>query len=277
MMHHYDMNRRSLRLALMGGVVALALTGCHTSQKTTGNRAVLKAESERYEAALQQALTAESFQSKTTVGMGSLSLKGTLSMRQKKELLLTVKAPLLGLEIARVEATADSLWLIDKYDKVYVSLSIAEMAARIGGDVDLEALQCLLSGRMYVPGRGAATKSDFKRFAWTTEGDNLVGTYTAPDRYTLSYTINADNYLTATRVTLPDQTTSAEWTYADHTTSGRYVYPAKETLTFGSKTGTLTLGAPTVPAPSWTKFTPATNYKAVTAQELLETLKKMKH
>lgn len=277
MIHHNDTRHSRMWLPLVGGLMALTLTGCHTSQKASGNRAELKAESERYEAALQQALTAESFQSKTTVGMGSMSLKGTLSMRQKKDLLLTVKAPLLGFEIARLEATTDSLWLYDKYDKVYMALSITEMANRIGGDVDLEALQCLLAGRMYVPGRGAATKSDFKRFTWTTEGDNLVGTYTAKGRYELTYTINANNYLTATRVTLNDQTTSAEWTYSDHTESGKYIYPAKETLKFGSKTGTLTLGAPTVPAPSWTKFQPATNYKAVTAQELLETLKKLKN
>jgi outer membrane biogenesis lipoprotein LolB len=266
---------------MLGGGLLLTLTGCHTTKNATSSRAELKAESERFETALQQALTAESFQSKVTVGMSSLSLKGQLKMHQRKDLLLQVNAPLLGFEIARVQATTDSLWMVDKYDKVYVALSIKEVSRSIGGDIDLEALQCLLTGRIYVPGRGAASKSDFKRFTWTTEGDNLVGTYTAEGRYTLSYTINADNYLSATTVTLADGSATAAWNYANHTQSGNYYYPQQETLKFvkGERTvqGSLNLNAPTIPAATWNAFQPGSGYKQVEPLQLIETLKKAKN
>ncbi len=266
---------------LMGGLACLALTGCHTTQHTTGNRATLKAESERYETALQQAMTAESMQQKVTYGMNGLSLKGALKMHRRKDLLLTVNAPLLGFELARVEATQDSVWLVDKFDKVYAAYSVAALSEYIGGDVDLEALQCLLTGRIYVPGRGAATKSDFKRFNWTAEGDALVGTYTAGNRYTLTYTISADNFLTQTRVETANGSTVAEWNYSGHTQSDTYYYPTQEQLSVKrgeaqSLSGTLTLGAPTIPTGNWTAFSPTSSYKQVEAKELVETLKKNK-
>jgi outer membrane biogenesis lipoprotein LolB len=273
--------RRKVQGALLCGAIGLLLTGCHTTQRTGVSKAELKAESERYEAALQQALTAESCQQKVTLSMGSTSLKGSLKMHRGKDLLLSVNAPLLGFEIARVEATADSVWLVDKFDKVYVALSIADMSRSIGGDVDLEALQCLLTGRIYVPGRGAAGNSDFKRFSWSTSGDDLIGSYTANGRYTLIYTIDGDNRLAKTTVALADSSSVASWSYGSYTTDGSWCYPTRQTISFvkGEKTvnGSMTLGAPTVPAATWSHFASPSSYKQVDVPQLVETLKKAKN
>jgi hypothetical protein len=281
-MYISKINMKALNLKTLGSVLCcgMMLTSCHTTRQATGSRVVLKAESERYEAAISHAFAPESFQSKITMGMGNKSLKGALKMTNKKRLLLSVNAPLVGIEVARVEANSDSLRIVDKFDKCYVSYSMQELSDRIGGEVDLEAVQCLFTGRMYVPGRGAAGRSDFKRFAWHEEGEQLVGQYTSAGRYTLSYTLNAENCLAATEVVTADSSVVVRWSYEDHQSLNDALYPGRELLNVqtGGKSfqGSLTLGTPTVPAAPWSDFTPSRNYQTVTMPQLIETIKKLK-
>lgn len=258
------------------------LAGCHRSRSVVGgDSSYSKADRERYEAALKGYVAYQSLQSKVVFRMGGKSLKGTLRMVEGKHLMLAVNAPLLGFEVARVEMEHDSVWIINKFDKTYAIGTFTEMQERLGTDVSLEALQCLLIGRMYLPGRGAAAASDFKQFMWTTMVDgSLVGEYSQDARYTITYVIGENNRLKEVVLKVPARDVEVRWSYEKYASVGKTFWPGSETLSahIADKQvkGEMTLGTPTFSIPMWNRFVPSRGYKRVSVVELMNAVKKLK-
>jgi len=260
----------------------LLLSGCSRSRSVVGgDSSYSKADRERYESVVKEHIAYQSLQSKIVFRMRGKSLKGTLRMVEGKRLMLAVNAPLLGFEIARIEMDEDSVWMVDKLDKMYAVGTFSEMKERLGTDISLEALQSLLTGRMYLPGRGTATASDFKRFTWTSMVDgSLVGEYSQDARYVMSYVIGENNRLKEVALKVPARDVEVRWNYAGYTAVENTFWPGSETLTVhiaGKQLkGEMSLGTPSLSIPMWSRFVPSRSYRRVTAAELMEAIKKLK-
>lgn len=258
------------------------LTGCNRSRSVVGgDSSYSKAEQERYEAALKDFVAYQSLQSKVVFRMGGKSLKGTLRMVEGKRLMLAVNAPLLGFEVARVEMDHDSVWVVNKFDKTYAISTFSEMQERLGIDISLEALQCLLIGRIYLPGHGVATTSDFKRFSWTAMVDgSLVGEYSQDTRYTITYVIGENNRLKEVVLQVPARDVEVRWSYGGYASVGKTFWPGSETLAArvaGKQVkGEMTLGTPSFSIPVWSGFVPSRGYRRVSVVELMNAVKKLK-
>ncbi len=258
------------------------LSGCNRSRTAVGgDSSYSKADRERYEASLKGLVSYQSLQSKVVFRMRNKSLKGTLRMVDGKRLMLAVNAPLLGFEVARVEMDHDSVWIVNKFDKTYATGTFSEMKECLGTDISLEALQCLLVGRMYLPGRGPASASDFRQFAWTSMVDgSLVGEYSQDSRYVMTYVIGDNSRLKEVSLKVPVRDVEVRWDYAGYTAVGGDFWPGSETLTAhvaGRQVkGEMTLGAPTFSIPMWSRFVPSRGYRKVSAGELMEAIKKLK-
>lgn len=258
--------------------VALSLTGCRSAKKATGglDKQMMQEAKTRYEANIGRNFAYENLQAKMKYSLGGKSLSGKLNIEHGKRLCMTVTV--LGIEVARIDANAETVYVVDKVDKVYAQASIAEVASRIGleNEAKLEALEALLLGRMFVPGQGLAAKSDFSRLVWYPLDNNELQADYVADRYQLSYILNADNYLVATQVNVPNKETSFVWEYANHQSVDAGSMPTRETLSVKGSldvSAELSMSAPSTAKKGWSSFSPTANYKQVTFLELIDIVK----
>lgn len=262
---------------------ALTLVGCRSSKHVAGglDKQQMGEAKSRYEANLSRNFAYDGLQAKMKYSLGNKGLSGKLNIEHGKRLCMTVTV--LGIEVARVEANTETVYVIDKVDKVYAQASIAEVASRIGleNEAKLEAIEALLLGRMFVPGQGPATKSDFARLTWwPLENDELQADYET-EKYQLSYILNKDNYLVATQVKVPSRDATFVWEYANPQSVGDGAMPGRETLSVKGPqdmSADLTLNSPSVGKKGWNSFNPASsNYRQVSFSELIEIVKNLKN
>lgn len=83
----------------------------------------------------------------------SISASGKLTM--VRDSLVHVSMRVLGIEVAVVRATRDSVYVIDKFHRYLLAEPMAAVSSRTG--IGLADMQNLLLGRAFVPGRGVAT------------------------------------------------------------------------------------------------------------------------
>jgi len=263
--------------------MALLMSGCRSSKNTTSGlgKEELAAAKERYEAVVARNFKYDNLQAKLKYSLGiGKSLNGKLNIEHGKRLCMTVTV--LGIEVARVEADQQYVTVVQKVDKVYARVPIAEAASKLGleDEAKLEAVEALLLGRMFVPGRGVAEAGDFNKLVWyPMENSELQGDYLA-EKYQLSYVMNDKNYLVATQVKVNSNANTFVWEYANPIEIEGGTMPTEETLSVSgarSLSANITMSSPSVSKKSWNSFSPGSNYREVTLPELIETIKKLKN
>lgn len=261
--------------------MAMLLAGCYSNKNVATGTANQTQAKVRYEAAVGQNFDYDCLQSKVKYLFEGKSLSGKMNLEHGKRLCLT--ATVLGIEVARIEANTEWVYIVDKFDKVYAEVPIAEFASRMGlqEEAKLETLEALLLGRMYLPGKGEAKASDFKQFVWNAaEKNGVCGQYKAT-KYALTYFIDADNNLCKTQVEVPSNDMTFTWSYTSYQEAGKGKMPSAETLQGQSPSlnlsAQITMGTPTLSKKGWNSFTPASNYKKVSVTDLVEMIKNLKN
>ena len=269
--------------------VLIMLTSCSSKKKvvkgTDGsdlqNVAAVALEKNRYEEVLQNAYDFKHLQSRVKYSFGSKSLNGRLNIERGKRLCLTVTV--MGIEVARMEVNQEKVVIVDKFDKLYCEYSIEEFAEKTGmkDEMRYEALECLLLGRIFIPGEGEAESRDFKKLTWASEGDLLKGEVSKA-KYSLQYVIGADNRLSQTEVkpTKEGEDKSVVCQYAGYQPieGGAFATAVQFSVVGAEKPlkADISLTTP-IMGKTWTSFTPNDNYTKVTLKELATAVKNLKN
>lgn len=278
-------NNMKIRYISFLMILVAFLSACSTQKKVIGNLTGPNPERARFESVIANNYKYEALQSKVKLSMGSSSLNGKICLESGKRLCLLVNAPLLGFEVARIEATADSAILVDKFDKAYTVVPLGEltqMEALAGHE--MEALECLMLGRIFIPGKGQATSKDYGLLTWSTPtnaaGENPLSTGVYKGKnYDLAYTINSLGQLTSTSLTMADGK-KAVWQYASYKELEKKSLPASETIKASNNEDKelqagISFTNPTLGESTWRDFEPNASFRRVTLKELGEILKKM--
>lgn len=114
-----------------------------------------------------------------------------LYMKRGAELLISVRVPLKG-EVARLEADRDSILVINKLNRTYISESLVTLQRL--ADVTLSDIQDLFLGRVFLAGRGTLSKTDARRVDIYSENDGwLVVPTGQPDDSLVHYGFKTDS------------------------------------------------------------------------------------
>ena len=259
----------------------LLVSACHSSKKTLGTltKEEMNSAKTRYEAVVANQFKYDAFQAKLKYSLGGKSLSGRLTIEHGKRLSLTVTV--MGIEVARVEATPEEVMVVDKVDKVYAKVAFAEAAAHMGlqEEAKLETLEALFLGRIYLPGSGEATKGDFAKFAWYPMPNNEMQADYVTEQYQLSYVFDANNRLVVTQVKVPAKSSSFVWEYDSPVAVAEGSVPGQHTLTASAQqtlSAQLSMSSPAVNKKSGAAFRPSDNYRQVSFPELVEIVKNLK-
>jgi len=242
--------------------------------------AIVNSQKSRFDDALKNYNDYNLFQARTKYSFGGKSLSGRFNVEHGKRMKLT--ATVLGIEVIRIEITTEQVTLVDKMDKLYTVLSIGEFAQKLGMQAEMryDALECLLMGRMFVPGKGEAKSSDFKSLNWeilpTTD---LRGVYTK-DKYAINYDIDQNNILKITTVKLEndDKNMTFEYEYSNYQKLGDLQFPGTSSIRINGLEDTIyaeiAMSNP-VEGKNWTAFVPSGEYRQVTISELVTAIKNL--
>ena len=241
----------------------------------------LTLEKDRYETLLNNAYDFGLLQSKAKFSLGSTSLSGRLNVEHGKRLCMSVSV--IGIEVARVEVNTKTVTVVDKFDKLYAELTFKDFAKQLGLEDELQydALESILLGRMFIPGSGVAQLKDFKKLNWTIGNNSELTGVIAKPRYTLTYSIDEENHLTNTCVMVNGASeSSVSCAYSDYLPIDGGLFATNETLNIASEKlkikANLSLSAPTM-GKNWVSFTPNESYRKATIQEVISAVKNMKN
>ena len=101
-------------------------------------------------------------------GQKDAKVSATLRLKRGESIQLLV-APLLGIEVARLEITPGGLLAVDRLNKRYVKVSFEELSRLANTDLSFNILQSLFLNELFLPGKVQLDVSDAKSFRISLE------------------------------------------------------------------------------------------------------------
>lgn len=211
----------------------------------------------------------------TFVQNGSaMDVSGNIKIKKDSIVILSMQ-PFLGLEVARVVVTADEFLVIDRFNKRYSQIRMADVRQQLGMDINFGILQSMLTNSLFIIDKeGQAKVSDFKeanigtlKLLQRTSG-KVIQEFSVDSAYTVSSaSIFADG-----------EPYSLKWSYSSFSeiaNNVRFPMQIKLTANNGSRTQQFDIKYGKIEIDKSTNFEsniPA-GYKKVTVEELLGALK----
>ena len=158
-------------------------------------------------------------------GNNNMSIKGTISSEHNKSLTVSIQM-LLGIEIARIHCTPDSIWALDKLSQRYYVADFKTFEKELG--TDFYGLQALLTNRTFDP-----EKLDFENFTVDNVEENYILALNK-DMYT-EFIIEGGKYLTRTLLKKNNSGSYLMTNYSAFLPVGEFFFPSKVDCIFQSK------------------------------------------
>ena len=273
--------RNTLLAAMAVWLLAGSLTGCSPTRQLAGGSA--EAAMRRISsplAGMAQPLAGHTditmrMALNATVEGKTLPLKGTLRMYRGEVIQLSLTA--MGLvEIARMEAAPDAVYIIDRLGKQYAVVSYSSIPGLGNTLLDYSLIESLLWNELFIPGQKSIA-SNLQLF--TTEetegGQQLIYPKT---QKMLACRFWADKDFTRLqKMRLQLGQIQSDWEYKGYQTFGNSRYPTSLTanvMAGGRKaTADFTFTNLTLDTKDWQKRTNLSNYRKVSVDVLLSKLK----
>lgn len=223
-------------------LIALLLTGCSTSRNALRNTVIGGLSGTEYmEKVIEWTPQRENLTARTRVqlnmGSESSSVSVNANMRIRRgELIRLSVAPVLGIEVARMDITPKGVLVIDKMNRRYVEIGFAEVADILKVEVDFNALQSLFLNEIFLPGRESLTVEDAVKFD-LSEQDGRAHLQVRDSRSQMKdsrysfFTSATDGRLEETVISLKDLPYALHCRYTDFTMVGSDVFPQSIELT----------------------------------------------
>lgn len=197
-------------------IVLLAFTTMFTACKTSkiGKPQHGKVGVERINQAIQSQFQYDYFTSKGDVeietGTNRISSKSELRMIRNEAIQLSAQ-PILGIEVARLGITTDTLIILDRMGKQYVAESLIPVKSLLPKELNLETLQALLTNQLFTANDKKLSASDFT----SKEDGNKLLLVTKGKVVNFEFTLNPEARLTETKVLSKNGNIIATCSYHD--------------------------------------------------------------
>jgi len=145
------MNRSTLFYALLG--LLLVISGCGSTKK--GTKAVKERSAEYImQQVAQNQIQADWLDARARISYADedMSVRGTALIRIQRDSLVWMSVRKLGFEVARVQVTKDSVYVIDRINNEYGIFDLGYIQTSYNLPADFQLLQTILMGDAWFPG-----------------------------------------------------------------------------------------------------------------------------
>lgn len=154
-------------------------------------------------------------------------VNASLRIRRGEVIQLSV-APMLGIEVARLELTPDGVLLVDRLHKRFVKASFTEVSRLLHVDLNFHILQSLFMNELFLPGKVTLGSEDVSSFILSAVGNQAVLQPKKTRRINYQFYTSADNgSLQKTILGLKGTKYALSWDYSDFTNLEGRLFPKK--------------------------------------------------
>lgn len=229
--------KKIIYIFLATATLMTALSACHSSKSSVSESGDTTPSGDRAAkfdlAKVIDAVPAEwtTLQVPLTIEMESpASFKAGAKAYMTRDSSIYLSFTILGMEMAAVQITNDSVLGVDKLHKRYVAESISSITANY--PVSVSTFQDMLMGQIFLPGVNTLTEKNLKEFKLRTKENRMdaipVRQY---DPFALSFHFSPDDMLECCQVLTENSTFSMTYTNPTQMTLGSL--PGTEYLFFG--------------------------------------------
>ena len=212
-------------------LLVLILTSCSTSRNTLRNTTIGGLSGTEYmEKVIEWTPSRDNLTARARielkVGSSSpMSVNANMRVRRGEIIRFSV-APILGIEVARIDITPDKIMAVDRMNKRYVELGFAEISSLLNTELDFNILQSLILNEIFIPGKDKLSVADASGFTLSPYADRARLQVKGTKRIGYSFFTSAtDGRLEETVIALKDLPYSLHCRYADFTMLGNDVFP----------------------------------------------------
>lgn len=212
---------------MMWCVALTLLVACGTQKKVTeGNQqnpsavnatATAVTESQRLDAiiATQGAWNTMKTNGNLSISGAGKSFSSAMQMRMTRDEAIYISLrPLLGIEAGRLLIKGDSLFVINKLQKLYLAEKVSLLTAGVPATVGM--MQDMFLGRSFVMGEGTINGSRKSKVNLTTDGSkSQVKPKSQPSDFTYQFTYDEKNHILSLDVKLKKGDGAYSMTYGD--------------------------------------------------------------
>ena len=217
--------------------VVLLLSSCKTKQET-GSAVSLKQRNnqELISAVLSNTVEYDKFSAKLGVKLkpglekSTTSVPASLRIIKGQALMLSLQIPILNAEVFRMVVTPDSLLLIDRRSKMYVSEALKDIQNVANFAFEYQNLEALFTNQLFIAGKTEITPADYSLFQ--VEQTEYEAQFTSEDNQGITYSFISD-YTDRIRkaeiksTSKSNNSTQMNWWYDDFELIKDRVFPVK--------------------------------------------------
>jgi hypothetical protein len=145
---------------------------------------------------------------------------------KKGEVIQLSVAPLLGIEVARLEISPERILAVDRLHKQYVEVSFEDLNRMANLNLSFNVLQSLFMNEIFLPGKETVEVYDLHRFRMTSEGNYALWKVKDTKKLAYSFRTTADKgWLENTSVALSGTPYALNWTYGEFCKLGAAYFP----------------------------------------------------
>lgn len=219
-------------------LLVLILTSCSTSRNTLRNTTIGGLSGTEYmEKVIEWTPSRDNLTARArielNVGSSSpMSVNANMRVRRGEIIRFSV-APILGIEVARIDITPDKIMAVDRMNKRYVELGFAEISSLLNTELDFNILQSLILNEIFIPGKDKLSVADASGFTLSPYADRARLQVKGTKRIGYSFFTSAtDGRLEETVIALKNLPYSLHCRYADFTMLGNDVFPQSIEMMF---------------------------------------------
>ena len=274
---------RKLNLLLIV-LAILVLASCGSSRKTTEIPMIGGLKGTDYlEQVIELAPSWQCVSGKVALNLdmgkkGRTHVNATLRMKRDEAIQLSV-APLLGIEVARLELSPEGILLLDRVNKRYVTVSFHELSQWAKADLDYNILQCLFLNELFLPGKKRLQPDDAGAFRIDVR-DSYAQLQVAASR-TLEYSFRTSvtqPQLLRSDIAVRNTSYGLQWDYSDFADLDGRPFPQRMLLSVTGSADPLSLDMKfsrmNVNSNWETRTEIPSRYDKVTIEEILNLLSK---
>lgn len=206
-------------------------------------------------------------------------VSGTLRIKRGEVIQLSV-APLLGIEVARMEITPDRILVVDRLNKCYVEASFDMLSQLANTELNFYILQSLMLNELFLPNKSQLAVGDADKFHISSESDKALLEAKSGKVFTYRFwTTAAEGLLAKTCIGMKGADYVLDWSYDDFGSLSNKLFPqhmvvgvgegADKKFSLDMKLSRLSTSG------SWnTRTELSSKYKKIELQELLKLLLK---
>lgn len=211
-------------------LLLLLIASCKSSAPGSSSSGIKSMEEIKImEEVIKNSPSFETFSSKmrltAVLGGKETSVNGSLKMKRNELIQLSV-APILGIEVARIEITKDSVLILDRINRQYIYVPISALSFLANGDMNFYTIQALFFNELFLPGNQKVTDSDIPAFSLKKDGDKLLIKSKKTKKIDYRFTADEESRLINTRISAYSKYT-LDWKYNEFKTLNREKFPSR--------------------------------------------------